>query len=206
MTAIKFRTLTTDADIDKYLCKFETYVGIKLPYDYSTRSKIVGGFIGDDMVAGYMLVTKPEFRSLMFVPDAAKQEHEFFKNDQYEMMEINGLWIGAAIKTASDQFRVWLNLVWDIFAAKKQYILIMSNVRNENVKNMYNLTGSKLLYEGPPMLMAGAASHAGIRLSYTTRWQLMLNVPRYWMEYKSRERRFTRRLKQRVYGKIAKAG
>jgi hypothetical protein len=205
MEAIKFRTLTTDAEIDKYLSKFESYVGVRLPYDYSVRSKIVGGFVGDEMVAGYMLVTKPQFRSLMFVPDSVKETNEFFQNDQYEMMEINGLWIGAALKTASQQFSVWLNLVWDTFAMKKQYVLIMSNARNENAKNMYTLTGAKLIYEGAPMLMAGTKSHAGIRFSYTTRWALLLNIPKYWMEYKSRERRFARRLRERGYGRMTKA-
>ncbi|MDT8427333.1 MAG: hypothetical protein RQ757_01045 [Pseudomonadales bacterium] len=205
MDAIKFRTLIEAEEIEKYLSKFEGYVQVKLPYDYASRSKIVAGFKGEEMVAGYMLVTKPAFRSLMFVPDEVKSSHDFFKNDQYEMMEINGLWIGPGLKTAADQFQVWLNLVWDTFMLKKQYVLIMSDARNQNATHMYSLTGSKVLYEGPPMLMAGARSHAGIRFSYTTRWQLLLNIPRYWMEYKSRERRFFKRIKQRQYARVAKA-
>ena len=55
--------------------------------------------------------------------------------------------------------------------------------------------------------MAGEKSHSSIRVSYTTRWSLLLNVPRYWLEYKGRERRFHRRLKQRAYSRMmTKAG
>jgi hypothetical protein len=206
MEAIKFRTLTLDEEIGKFLCKFETYVRVKLPYDYSARSRIVAGFIADEMVAGYMLVTKQGFRSLMFVPDKVKNEHEFFKNDQYEMMEVNGFWISPRLKTAADRYQVWMNLIWDTFMAKKQYVLMISDLRNENAKHLYSLTGTQLLYEGPSMLMSGAKTHAGIRLSYTRRWQLLLNIPKYWLEYKSRERRFNKKLKERSFSRMAKVG
>ena len=69
MEALKFKTLTDERDIDLFLSRFESYVGVKLPYDYAQRSTFVAGFKGDEMVGGYMLVTKPDFRSLMFVPD-----------------------------------------------------------------------------------------------------------------------------------------
>jgi hypothetical protein len=51
------------------------------------------------------------------------------------------------------------------------------------------------------MLMSGDKSHSTIRVSYTTRWQMLLNIPRYWMESKSRERRFNKRLKERAYSR-----
>ena len=205
MDAIQFRTLTNDADIEKFLCKFESYVRVKLPYDYTSRSRVVAGFKGEEMVAGYMLVTKPDFRSLMFLPDDVKQNHEFFKNDQYEMMEVNGFWIGASVKTAADRFQVWMNLFWDTFKSKKEYILMMTDLRNENTKHLYSLTGDTVLYEGPTMVMAGAKTHAGIRLSVTKRWQLLLNIPKYFMEYKSREKRFNKRIKEREFARMAKA-
>ncbi|MDP1930139.1 MAG: hypothetical protein Q8L60_01630 [Gammaproteobacteria bacterium] len=201
MEAIKFKTLTTENEIEKYLGKFEGFVGVKLPYDYSMRSKMIGVFKGEEMVGGYMLVTKPEFRSLMFVPDSVKAQHEFFKNDQYEMMEVNGVWISVTLKSAIDYFRIWIHMMWDVFMTRKNYVLLMADLRNGNVKNIHNLTSPELLYEGPPMLMAGSQSHSTIRVSYTTRWQMVLNIPRYWMEYKNREKRFNRRLKERAYSR-----
>jgi hypothetical protein len=203
MEAIKFRTLTDEQDIDFFLSRFESYVGVKLPYDYAARSQFVAGFKGDEMVGGYMLVTKPDFRSLMFVPDDVKSSHEFFKHEDYEMMEINGVWMSARLKTASEQFAVWLKLILDAFRCRKQFVLLMANQRNINIRHVHAMTGAKDIYEGEPMLMAGEKSHSTIRVSYTTRWSLLLNVPRYWLEYKSRERRFHRRLKQRAYSRMA---
>ncbi|MEX2333521.1 MAG: hypothetical protein WD600_04630, partial [Pseudohongiella sp.] len=176
---------------------------VKLPYDYAQRSTFVAGFKGDEMVGGYMLVTKPEFRSLMFVPDSVRAEHDFFKNDSYDMMEINGVWMSASLKTAAEQFGIWLRLILDAFKCRKQYVLLMANQRNLNIRHVHAMTGAKDIYEGEPMLMAGEKSHSSIRVSYTTRWSLLLNVPRYWFEYKSRERRFHRRLKQRAYSRMA---
>lgn len=203
MEAIKFRTLTSEQDIDTFLGRFESYVGVKLPYDYAQRSTFVAGFKGDEMVGGYMLVIKPEFRSLMFVPDSVRAEHDFFRNDSYDMMEINGVWMSASLKTAAEQFGIWLRLILDAFKCRKQYVLLMANQRNLNIRHVHAMTGAKDIYEGEPMLMAGEKSHSSIRVSYTTRWSLLLNVPRYWFEYKSRERRFHRRLKQRAYSRVA---
>lgn len=201
MEAIKFKTLSKESEIDMYLSKFEGFVGVRLPHDYSLRSTIVGAFKGDDMIGGYMLVTKPQFRSLMFVPDQVKAQGKFFKNDQYEMMEVNGVWLSAAVKSAADQYRFWMKMIVDIFMARKKYILLMADLRNSNVRNIHGMTNPELLYEGPPMLMAGARSHSSIRVSYTTRWQMILNMPRYFMEYRNRERRSSRRLKEREYSR-----
>lgn len=92
-------------------------------------------------------------------------------------------------------------MMWDVFFTKKKYVLLMANLRNGNVKNIHSLTNPELLYEGPPMLMAGSASHSTIRVSFTTRWQMVMNIPRYWMEYKNREKRSSKRLKQRAYSR-----
>ena len=206
MVAIQFRTLKTQEEINAYLEKFEGYVGVRLPYDYSARSTIVGVFQGDEMVAGYMLVTKPDFRSLMFVPDMVKERNAFFKNDQFEMMEVNGVWISAAIKSATTQYRIWTRMMWDVFSARKKYILLMADLKNTNIKKIHDLTSPAVLYEGAPMLMAGCKSHSSIRVAYTTRWQMILNLPRYYLTYKSRQRKSQSRSKQRAYARVAKAG
>lgn len=146
-----------------------------------------------------MLVTKPGFRSLLFVPDAIKKQHNFFSNDEYEMMEVNGLWIGPAIKTAQQQFMVWKNLMGDVFFSKKKYILLMSDSRNKNIEYIHGLTNPNRLYEGAPLLMAGEQSHKRIRVSYTTRWRVLLNIPRYWFEYRRREQRVKVKLDQRNF-------
>ena len=201
MEAIKFRVLTAENDIEAYLNKFESFVGVKLPYDYTSRSTIVGAFKKDEMIAGYMLVTKPQFRSLVFVPDSVKESNKFFKNDQYEMMEVNGVWISAAVKSASEQLKIWSHLIWDIFLSRKKYVLLMADLRNSNIRNIHSLTNPELLYEGEPMLMAGAKSHSTIRVSYTTRWQMLLNIPKYYIAYRERAKRSSKRAKVRAYSR-----
>lgn len=204
MEAIKYKTLSTEIEIDNYLKKFESFVGVKLPYDYSMRSKIIGVFRGNDMIGGYMLVTKPQFRSLMFVPDAVKNAHPFFQNDQYEMMEVNGVWISAAVKSAFDQYRIWSHMLMDVFLAKKKYVLLMADMRNSNIRNIHSMMNPELLYEGAPMLMAGATSHSSIRVSVTTRWQMLLNIPKYYLAYRDRARRSTERAKVRAFARIVR--
>ena len=54
-------------------------------------------------------------RSLLFVPDEAKRNNKFFKNEEFEMMEVNGLWIGPALKSPSMQLKGWGHLIKDIF-------------------------------------------------------------------------------------------
>jgi len=186
MEAIKFKTLTDEKDINEYLQRFEGHVRVKLPYDYTQRSRIVAAYKGDRMVAGYMLVTKPDFRSLIFVPDEVMEQHEFFRNDQYEMMEVNGLWIGAGVRKASEQFRIWLHILRDVFVCRKKYILLMADVRNTNIRNIHNLMGSREIYQGPPMLRAGTRTHSTIRVGFTTRWSLIANFPKYLAEYRNR--------------------
>ncbi len=206
MGAIQFRTLESEEEIESYLKKFEGYVGVKLPYDYSVRSTIIGVFQDEEMVAGYMLVTRPEFRSLLFVPDAVKERNAFFRNDQYEMMEVNGVWISAAVKSAATQYRIWIRMMWDVFAARKKFILLMADLKNANIKKIHDMTNPTVIYEGAPMLMAGSKSHSSIRVAYTTRWQMILNMPRYWMAYRSRQRKSDNRSRDRAYARTAKVG
>lgn len=200
MEALKFKTLESTQEIDQYLDKIEFYTSVRLPEAYANASKIVGVFLQDKLVAGYMLVTKPSFRSLMFVPDSIKNSHEFFANDAYEMMEVNGVWIGPSVKTPKMQYRIWMKLLADIFMAKKKYLLLMSDARNKNIEYLHSLADPEMLYEGTPNLMAGDNSHSVIRVGYTTRWKALLNIPKYWMELKRREQRAKAFSKQRAFG------
>lgn len=189
MEALKFKTLDSKQEIEMYIDKIEIQTGVKLPTEYAYSSKIVGAFLRDKMVAGYMLVTKPSFRSLLFVPDAIKKSHEFFKNDLYEMMEVNGVWIGPSVKTPKMQYQFWMKLLAEVFFAKKKYLLLMSNARNKNIEYLHSLADPEILYEGSPNLMVGDKSHLSIRVGYTTRWKAVMNIPKYWLELKKREQR-----------------
>ena len=201
MEKMIFKTLKSEDEIKLFLDKVENYTGVRLPQNYAQNSKIVGVFLHDKLAAGYMLITRPGFRSLMFVPDNIKNSHKFFTNDQYEMMEVNGLWIGNAIKKPQMQFRIWLNLAKDIIISRKKYLLLMSNSNSKNIEYLHSLTNPVMLYEGTPNLMPGEKSYSRIRVSFTTRWKCFASIPKYWVVVsKNRQRRIRIATRQRILG------
>ena len=198
MEKLKFNIIDIDRDIDRFIDKIENFTNVRLPKIYAKNSKIVGAFLQGNLVGGYMLVTKPQFRSLLFVPDEIKRSHSFFKIDTYEMLEVNGVWLGPSIKTPKMQFQFWMKLLVDVFLQKKKYLLLMSSLKNKNIEYLHSLASPEILYEGHPNLIFGDVSHELIRVGYTTRFKAIMNIPKYWMELLDRERRakaFTRQRK-----------
>ena len=198
MEKLIFRKIYDKVETELFLDKIQNYTSVRLPLAYVRNSEIVGVFLQNKLVAGYMLVTKPIFRSLLFVPDDIKQTNPFFSKDQYEMMEVNGLWIGPAVKTPRLQFQIWIKILKDVFFSRKKYLLLMSDVRNKTIERIHNLTSPATLYEGTPCVMVGDKTHDSVRISYTTRWRAVFNLPMYWMELKQREQRANTTLKQRT--------
>jgi hypothetical protein len=82
----------------------------------------------------------------MFIPDSVKNTHPLFKNDSYDMMEINGVWISASLKEVLEHFTVWMRMVWDILKCPKHYILLRANKRNTNFRNVHAMTAATDLY------------------------------------------------------------
>jgi hypothetical protein len=189
MRKLEFRTITDKDGIENVLNIVERYSGVRLPLDYAKRNKVVGAFSQNKLVATYMVVTQPNFRSLMFVPSDNWKNTDLSVTDDYDMMEINGLWISPALKTPLLQARIWAHLIKDIFMSKKKYVLLMRDSRNKIMERFLNMANPTTLYDGPPMLMAGATSHERIQVSYTTRWQIVLNSHKYIGEISNRMKR-----------------
>ena len=142
------------------------------------------------MVAGYMIVTTPGYRSLMFVPDQVKNSDKFFKNSQNDMIEVNGLWIGPAIKTPLQQFKIWFHMARSVITSRKKYVLLMSNSKNKNIQSLHGLIKSVPIYEGAPNLMVGDKTHETIKVGYTTPWDCFVCIPKYWVAVvQNRQRR-----------------
>ncbi len=189
MEKLNFRTIINTEETELVLGKIELNLGVRLPIDYAENSKIVGVFLQGQLSACYMLITKPGLRSLLFVPDEIKKSHKFFKNETFEMMEVNGLWIGPALKSPSLQLRVWWHLIQDIFMSKKRFVLLMQNSNNKCMERFMNMANPAHLYEGAPSNMAGECTHKTIRVSVTTRWNIVLNAPKYLRELLQRQQR-----------------
>jgi len=141
------------------------------------------------MVAGYMLVLSPPFRSLLFVPDRTKQSNLFFTESPHEMMEINGLWISSSLRSSKLQMAVWFHLVSNIFRSKKKFVLLLRDSRNKTMGRLLGLAKPKILYEGSPILMVGDQTHSKIQLSYTSRWSILVNSYKYGLELRQRQNR-----------------
>ena len=189
MEKLIFRDIETRVETELFIEKFHTSAGVRLPLDYAENSRIIGVFLHEKLVAGYMIVTSPGYRSLMFVPDQVKKSNEFFQNSQDEMLEVNGLWIGPALKSPLQQFKVWLHLAMKVITSRKEYILLMSNSKNKNIQFLHGLLDSVPIYEGAPNLMVGDESHETIRVGFTTPWTIVSNAPRYLKEVWQRQQR-----------------
>lgn len=189
MEKLEFRTITNENDTELVLDKIESNLGVRLPRDYANRSKIVGVFLRNQLSACYMLITDPAFRSLLFVPDQVRDENTFFRNESFEMMEVNGLWIGPALRNPRMQLKVWAHLIMDIFMSKKRYVLLMQNSNNKCMERFMNMANPTRIYEGEPLARAGETTHKAIRVSFTTRWSIVLNAPKYLNELFQRQQR-----------------
>lgn len=189
MEKLEYKVIRTKKETELVLDKFENHAGIRLPLDYADKSKIIGVFLRGRLVSSYMLVSKPPFRSLLFVPNEFKKRNAFFKIGSNEMMEVNGLWIGPALKKPSTQLRVWMHLVRDIFGSRKRYVLLMQNSRNKNMERYMNMAKLTSIYKGAPSVKSGEQTHDSIKVSFTTRWSIVLNAHKYYLELRRREQR-----------------
>ena len=199
MEKLIFRTITSEEETDLVLTKIEYYSGIRLPTGYAKKARIVGVFLQNKLVASYMLVTQPGFRSLLFVPDEIRKSNTYLQTNQFQMMEVNGLWIGPALKTPVMQMKVWLHLIKDIFFCRKNIILLMRDSRNKNMERFLNMANPQTIYKGSPLFMAGEQTHSEIQVSYTSRWKIVLNMHKYLVELRNRQRRADHYAKQRTY-------
>lgn len=190
MEKLIFREIETKVETELFIEKFHTSAGVKLPLNYVENSQIIGAFLHDKLVAGYMIVTSPGYRSLMFVPDKIKNSNKFFENNQNDMLEVNGLWIGPSIKTPRQQFKIWFHMARNVITSRKKYVLLMSNSKNKNIQSLHALINSVPIYEGVPNLMIGDESHETIKVGYTTPWDCLASVPKYWVAVvRNRQRR-----------------
>ena len=159
MEKLEFKQIESPKDRDEYFDKVEYFSGVRLSAAYADQSKIVGVYYRNRLAAGYMLVTKPNFRSLLFVPDSVKTSNNFFKNESFEMMEVNGLWIGPSLKTPKMQMRVWMQLIKDVFFCRKRYVLLMRDARNRTMEKFMGMANPVNLYTGASQQMAGEKTH-----------------------------------------------
>ncbi len=80
----------------------------------------------------------------------------------------------------------------------------MRNIHNKSMDRFMSMANPTHLYEGSPLLMAGENTHNEIQVSYATRWSIVLNARKYWLELRNRQRRAEQFQKQREYVRTLK--
>lgn len=189
MAKLDFREIVDNSELELFLLRFMDYVGVKLPSQYVSRGTVVGVYLQNRLVGGYMLISTPPFRSLLFVPDSVKESNPRISAISSDALEINGLWISASLRSPDLQLAVWFHLVSKIFLSKKKYVLLLRNSHNRTMERLLGLAKPELIYEGAPMLMAGEVTHGRIQVSITSRWKILLFSYKYWYELKDRRKR-----------------
>ena len=57
------------------------------------------------------------------------------------------------------------------------------------MEKFMSMSNPTCIYEGGPATMAGESTHKAIRVSFTTRWSIVLNTPKYLKELFQRRQR-----------------
>ncbi len=72
------------------------------------------------------------------------------------------------------------------------------------MERFFNMANPSTLFEGSSLKMAGQSTYDEIQVSYTTRWNILLNMPKYFMELRNRQHRAENFVKQQNYVKSLK--
>ena len=75
----------------------------------------------------------------------------------------------------------------------------MHDSRNKNMERFLDMANPEKLYAGSPLPMAGESTHRKIQVSYTTRWSIVLNIPKYLLELRRRQLRAGQFDRERAY-------
>jgi hypothetical protein len=165
----------TSEQIDFLVSQFSHEVGVELPPSYIQACKIVGCFWENELVGGFMLMTKGPFRGLQLLPDDVRRHNRLARRiNESSLLEINGLWIKRNIRGTAVARGVWYKLREAILDSKTSQILIFYNGRIKGLDSLYkNLIGKNYIYSGQPQTSEGnAAAHDLVRVGVVNRFRL----------------------------------
>lgn len=160
---LKIRELDDDIEVEKFLVKFKDNIGVKLSLSYSKQGKVFGAYVDNQLVGGFMVITEPSYRSLMFVPDHVKDEDPILKSNSIrDFVEVNGFWIENRYRATNLSTKIWLSIRKEVLRANKTYLLLMYNAENKGLAKIYANMKPKRIYLGPARVMANQVTHNNI--------------------------------------------
>jgi hypothetical protein len=178
--SLEYRTLTQDHEIEAFLESFKRYVNVKLPTAYANCGKVIGVFKGEDMIGGYMIITRGPFRALTLIPDEVKQNMPLLKNGSAsDFVEVNGFWVKEAYRRSAESLQMWLRVRKEVLRSKASYFLIFYNTQATGLAQIYeDILDPELIYQGAPAANSKTSSHAQITVGISTRLKVRLSIYR----------------------------
>ena len=138
-----------DKDLKEYIEKASKILGIDYPMEYLKQGVIRVFKDGEGIIrGGYTLVLKPPFRTLNSLPDNEISEKILEDLKQYDLFEINGLWLDRNIKSGIPSCQFWYRVSRDIASQDKDYLLYSFELAKKRLAKMYDLSKPIVLYRG----------------------------------------------------------
>lgn len=159
--------------------RFETFVGVHMPLEYVSRGIVYGCYgAGEQMVGGYMLVTEPPYRGVVFLPDEIKNTHWFFQTvSPHRMIEVNAVWLNPHVRLdAWEWYIFWWRIVRSIRAQGRPYVLVWYNLLNSHLHRFYGRVQKEVVYTGDAVSGGKGHTHAKICVAYTTPKRLVFTL------------------------------
>jgi hypothetical protein len=121
-----------------------------------SRSQTMAYFENGGMRGGYCIVHEPPLPAFQYIPEEISRRHPLLQNlEERQMVAISMLWLDTDLRNSRHAVRVWLDLLSDVAAFKRQCLIYSYHANEKRNLKMYRRGGSSLnIYEG--MLPSGS--------------------------------------------------
>jgi hypothetical protein len=132
----------------EYLQKAEKFLGIDFPRSYVQRATVLTlvDQLGE-MLGGALVVTEPEYRSLLSIPPTAVDWTAQFTCDS-DVAEINGVWLSPEVRTPILPVTFWRQFINHLLTLPKHRFLFTYDHSNKQMRKITGWLRYDVLYSG----------------------------------------------------------
>lgn len=141
-------TVCTAERRQEYLHKAENFLGINFPRSYVERATVLTlvDQLGE-MLGGALVVTEPEYRSLLSIPSSAGDWTAQFTCDT-DVAEINGVWLSPEVRTPILPVTFWRQFINHLLTLPKHRFLFTYDHSNKQMRKITGWLRYDVLYSG----------------------------------------------------------
>lgn len=134
---------------DEYLRRTSDRLGVDFPSDYLERATILTLLdqLGE-MRGGALVVSKPEFRSLLSIPTENHSQWIDGFRDVGDVSEINGVWLSPEVRTPILPVTFWRQLITYLLTQEKERFLFTYDHSNRQMQKIIGWLRFDILYSG----------------------------------------------------------